>query len=79
MPFVSPPNAPMRFIFCSSDDHCSYNPDLFIWLGDVVYADKGLFPMVSIPASAERQEETLVAAKQMPQYQKLLAQGEKKN
>lgn len=48
------------------------NPDIWIWLGDAVYADTRIFPMMWIPSSLETMKGRFDAQRNNSKYQNLL-------
>jgi alkaline phosphatase D len=48
-------------------------PQLWVWLGDIVYADTPVLLKLRIPATAERLKEHWDAQLRLPEYQALLA------
>eukprot|EP00743_Colponemidia_sp_Colp-15_P007648 GILK01008275.1.p1 GENE.GILK01008275.1~~GILK01008275.1.p1 ORF type:complete len:423 (-),score=39.30 GILK01008275.1:95-1363(-) len=56
-------------------DHIvDFQPDLWVWLGDVVYADTRVFPFVWVPSSLETVKAKFDAQLTVPGYQRLLNQ-----
>lgn len=47
------------------------NPDIFVWLGDVVYADTPLFPMIAKSTPIPQMRAKFDAQKSSPLYSKL--------
>lgn len=47
------------------------NPDLFVWLGDVVYADTPLFPMIAKSTPIPQMRAKFDAQKSSPLYSEL--------
>ena len=47
------------------------NPDLFVWLGDVIYGDSESLPMVWSSSSLEKMAEKLELQKTSPLYSQL--------
>eukprot|EP01117_Protostelium_nocturnum_P017851 TRINITY_DN7342_c0_g1_i1.p1 TRINITY_DN7342_c0_g1~~TRINITY_DN7342_c0_g1_i1.p1 ORF type:complete len:414 (-),score=96.20 TRINITY_DN7342_c0_g1_i1:31-1272(-) len=48
-----------------------YNPDVFVWLGDVVYLDTMPFPLVFVPSTMERNKEQYLKQKNNKSYREL--------
>ncbi|PRP79516.1 hypothetical protein PROFUN_12707 [Planoprotostelium fungivorum] len=51
----------------------TYNPDLWVWLGDVVYVDRLVFPGYFKPSSLERIQEQYNIQKNHSEYRKLIS------
>eukprot|EP01114_Cavostelium_apophysatum_P010594 TRINITY_DN2450_c0_g1_i1.p1 TRINITY_DN2450_c0_g1~~TRINITY_DN2450_c0_g1_i1.p1 ORF type:complete len:444 (+),score=54.98 TRINITY_DN2450_c0_g1_i1:77-1408(+) len=53
------------------DSVVDFNPDLWLWLGDIVYADEQHFPTYWRPSPLEKVTEKYALQKQVPGYQRL--------